>query len=1309
MMRSPATTPRGARLQHRTTPVASMERALRTLSPGASPVPQTPRPKPGGGGRAKKSFKATPHPNKGRRSSVGANTGGEEAVKVAIRVRPLAPNGDQCAGRAWRASSDRNAIAQLPGSGVDSYTTPGKRRSLGESEYYYDRVFGEDANTSEIYSQMVSEMVESVAKEGINGTVFAYGQTSSGKTFTMQGAGSEDSVGVVQLAARDIFQLIKEENVNTECTVKVSYVEIYNEELRDLLNNRRSATSLLIREDKKGSISVEGLKEVAVGSPEQLLEVFRVGEANKSVGATKMNDRSSRSHAILKIVLERKTVLTPGDDPAVEKENDEGNGPADLVVKTTSALNLVDLAGSESVRHTGATGTQKKEGGMINQSLLTLSKVLMSLGQKNPGHINYRDSKLTRILKPSLSGNARMAVICCISPSDKYVEETKSTLQFATRAKLVKTHAVANEEVEDQNLIAKLRLESVKAKVENQKLADRLREMEGAMASGSAAAANQRELDNLRKFVFSATPAAQKRLALSPESLTDDHCNAKRGRMSDTALLHPRSKCDLHMLVSHDDDASRQSHGSGTMLRAALSFKAKQVKNLQSRLKGSRHKRYSLISEARSPEMYRSMARVRFEGRSPEEDDAEPARHSKPQDVGQYQAENEQLESKLANANNLIAGLERQIDDLTSQKNDALDWIEELFAKSDQKDDKIQQVSDENAQASRRCTELEGKLATTRELLQSTRHDLELSNSQKEELIAEAKVAEQAESADKVEGLHLELASAKEKYEASQEQLLQARREVSDLLEDRQEADVEMRDLKATIVQLTSERDGLSNARPAVQLEANKVLKSQVQELEDFTSEYAEERRSLVNQIEQYEDQLSHADALLKAKSDQLDDALFSLDKEKKHWLNEKKALMEQVEGGAVAPVPVVMESSGEAGALTNENENLVAEQLSLMKNFSDLSTELKETNRQLEGAKQDQETCAKNAMYELKKNKKLTNELDFARRDLDERQERVDCLERELAAARRQQGVSSEAEMGGVHQEVDRLKAENVRLRSERRHLEEDFKQCCDKMDALSSELDAAQQQNDGASQERVVQLETENSALLSHVNEANSEIKQLYAEVQDTKRELNRLQNAKNDELKRSVAKIQHLVEALTSDNAELKEKNEALERARDSPSFRPRGMVREKDSVRMKLDKIAADFECDYETVRSKIDSLLEEKNALDDRVAFLEASKASVETNADRILERDNALAGRHDRLKAEYKKQTMRTAELEDEVSQLVRRLARLKGQVGQLHRDNHALKDMVQSQASRSRHVAQSTSPGDGKRRVIFGFRPHNK
>jgi centromeric protein E len=348
-----------------------MERALRTLTYKSS-VPLTPRRNGNDSYAAEKCVSSNSASRRIEERSDNRSSS-EEAVRVAIRVRPLAPGGDQCAERAWRISPEQNAIVEIRGAQTDqSFTTPSRtRRGSGDAEYVYDNVFGEDANTCEIYDALVRDLVESVTEEGISATVFTYGQTCSGKTFTMQGCDShKGSVGIIHLAANDIFQTIKDDDSNSEYSVRVSYVEIYNEELRDLLsdNNRKSSTSLIIREDKTGSIAVDGLREVAVKNLDQLIEVFRFGEKNKSVGSTKMNDRSSRSHAILKIVFEKRTVVNP-KLAAVDKENfADLNSPSnDLVVKTTSVLNLVDLAGSESVRHTGASGMQKKEGGMINQ------------------------------------------------------------------------------------------------------------------------------------------------------------------------------------------------------------------------------------------------------------------------------------------------------------------------------------------------------------------------------------------------------------------------------------------------------------------------------------------------------------------------------------------------------------------------------------------------------------------------------------------------------------------------------------------------------------------------------------------------------------------------------------------------------------------------------------------------------------------------------------------------------------------------------------------------------------------------------
>eukprot|EP00956_Cyclotella_meneghiniana_P008814 scaffold12086_cov66-Cyclotella_meneghiniana.AAC.2 len=279
----------------------------------------------------------------------------EESVKVAIRIRPMKPNGsNETPVRAFRA-------------GDNSVIEDSKR------EYQYDNVFGEEADTTQVYSELVKDIVSSVSNNGLNGIIFTYGQTSSGKTFTMQGV--RETEGLIHYAARDIFKAIEQQidkNKNSEHSVKISYVEIYNEELRDLLRDKRTSSntsSLAIREDRKGAVTVQNMKEVAVQNLDQLMQVFRSGEDNRSMGSTKMNNRSSRSHTILKITVEKSTLHDPVGDCGDEKENNKQAHPKkkSFVVKTSSTLNLVDLAGSESVRLTGATGQQKKEGGIINK------------------------------------------------------------------------------------------------------------------------------------------------------------------------------------------------------------------------------------------------------------------------------------------------------------------------------------------------------------------------------------------------------------------------------------------------------------------------------------------------------------------------------------------------------------------------------------------------------------------------------------------------------------------------------------------------------------------------------------------------------------------------------------------------------------------------------------------------------------------------------------------------------------------------------------------------------------------------------
>ncbi len=313
-----------------------------------------------------------------------------------------------------------------------------------------------------MYNNVCSSIVQSVMK-GMNGTIFAYGQTSSGKTFTMQGDTETSVCGVVQESAKEIFDFISGQSERS-FVVRASYIEIYNEVIRDLL--RPSSIPIKIREDRVKGIYVESHEE-EVRSVYDVNDLLKRGEQHRHIGVTNMNAQSSRSHTVIRLLVESTTIKSSSSSSLVTDENE---GEMVLVESSVPALvgilSLVDLAGSESVKHTAAEGERLREGGNINKSLLALSQVIAKLSESSnnsitgtPSHVNFRDSKLTRILQPSLAGNTKTAIIVCCTPAASYNEETKSSLRFATRAKTLKTRVRVNKIMTDAHKLIKLQKE----------------------------------------------------------------------------------------------------------------------------------------------------------------------------------------------------------------------------------------------------------------------------------------------------------------------------------------------------------------------------------------------------------------------------------------------------------------------------------------------------------------------------------------------------------------------------------------------------------------------------------------------------------------------------------------------------------------------------------------------------------------------------------------------------------------------------------------------------------------------------------
>ncbi|XP_007553509.1 kinesin heavy chain isoform 5A-like [Poecilia latipinna] len=296
---------------------------------------------------------------------------------------------------------------------------------VGGKPYAFDHVFPTNTTQEQVYNTCAKQIVKDVLS-GYNGTIFAYGQTSSGKTHTMEGKLHDPhQMGIIPRIAEDIFNHIFAMDENLEFHIKVSYFEIYMDKIRDLLDVTK--TNLSVHEDKNRVPYVKGCTERFVSSPDEVMDVIDEGKANRHVAVTNMNEHSSRSHSIFLINIKQEHVETEQ--------------------KLCGKLYLVDLAGSEKVSKTGAAGSVLDEAKNINKSLSALGNVISALAEGTKSHVPYRDSKMTRILQDSLGGNCRTTMFICCSPSSYNEGETKSTLMFGQRAKTIRNTASINLEL----------------------------------------------------------------------------------------------------------------------------------------------------------------------------------------------------------------------------------------------------------------------------------------------------------------------------------------------------------------------------------------------------------------------------------------------------------------------------------------------------------------------------------------------------------------------------------------------------------------------------------------------------------------------------------------------------------------------------------------------------------------------------------------------------------------------------------------------------------------------------------------------
>ncbi|XP_038990599.1 kinesin-like protein KIN-7F [Hibiscus syriacus] len=353
-----------------------------------------------------------------------------EKFFVSVRLRPL--NDKE---RARNSISDWECI----NNDTIVFKNSLPERSMFPVAYSFDRVFDCDSPTSQVYEEAAKDIAVSVLN-GINSSIFAYGQTSSGKTYTMR--------GVTDYAVADIYDYI-ERHQEREFFVKFSAMEIYNEAVRDLLSS--DSTPLRLLDDPERGTVVERLTEETLRDKEHLQELLSICEAQRQIGETALNETSSRSHQILRLTIE-----------SFARDYAEAGNSSVLA----ASVNFIDLAGSERASQTLSAGARLKEGCHINRSLLTLGTVIRKLSKGRNSHVPYRDSKLTRILQNALGGNARTAIICTMSPDRSHVEQSRNTLLFASCAKKVTTNAQVNLVMSDKALVKQLKREL--ARLENE-------------------------------------------------------------------------------------------------------------------------------------------------------------------------------------------------------------------------------------------------------------------------------------------------------------------------------------------------------------------------------------------------------------------------------------------------------------------------------------------------------------------------------------------------------------------------------------------------------------------------------------------------------------------------------------------------------------------------------------------------------------------------------------------------------------------------------------------------------------------------
>uniref|UniRef100_A0A8C6MNF2 Kinesin-like protein n=1 Tax=Mus spicilegus TaxID=10103 RepID=A0A8C6MNF2_MUSSI len=503
-----------------------------------------------------------------------------ESVRVVVRCRPM--NGKEKA-----ASYDKVVDVDVKLGQVSVKNPKGTSHEMPKT-FTFDAVYDWNAKQFELYDETFRPLVDSVL-QGFNGTIFAYGQTGTGKTYTMEGVrGDPEKRGVIPNSFDHIFTHISRSQ-NQQYLVRASYLEIYQEEIRDLLSKDQTKR-LELKERPDTGVYVKDLSSFVTKSVKEIEHVMNVGNQNRSVGATNMNEHSSRSHAIFVITIECSEVGLDGENHI-----------------RVGKLNLVDLAGSERQAKTGAQGERLKEATKINLSLSALGNVISALVDGKSTHIPYRDSKLTRLLQDSLGGNAKTVMVANVGPASYNVEETLTTLRYANRAKNIKNKPRVNEDPKDallrefQEEIARLKAQLEKRSIGRRKRREKRREEEKMRLLKE----KEKKMEDLRREKDAAEMLGAKIKAMESKLLVGgknivDHTNEQQKILEQKRqeiAEQKRREREIQQQMESRDEETLELKETYTSLQQEVDIKTKKLKKLFSKLQAVKAEIHDLQEE----------------------------------------------------------------------------------------------------------------------------------------------------------------------------------------------------------------------------------------------------------------------------------------------------------------------------------------------------------------------------------------------------------------------------------------------------------------------------------------------------------------------------------------------------------------------------------------------------------------------------------------------------------------------------------------------------------------------------------------